>query len=172
MRQASLVFAALLLAAMGAGCTPVRTTIPPPYYMDGKKFETLGELEAEAYWYCAVNADGPRPSGKFTTDGCSAYPENAAVRACCIKHDVAYWCGARHRIEADREFRSCLREASSRFNAALMFAAVRLGGGRFSPFPWRFGYGFPWPHRKPLSPASVISAAPSEPSPQTPPTTP
>ena len=51
-----------------------------------------------------------------------------------------------------------VREAGGKAN--LMYAGVRLGGGRFSPFPWRFGYGHPWPNRKPK--------VPSEPSPQAP----
>jgi hypothetical protein len=164
MIRAPLVLFALLWYAAVTGCTPVRTRIPPPYVVDGQQFNTVAALEEHASALCRQYADGaPMPPHKFTTDGCSAYPEGSAVRGCCIKHDVAYWCGATPRLDVDREFRRCLRDVSSAFNAAVMYVAVRFGGGRFAPFPWRFGYGHPWPHRRP---------EPSESGPQTPPTKP
>jgi hypothetical protein len=155
----------IALALACVGCTPIRTTIPAPYQMDGQKYETLGELESEATTRCEAMAGGASmPPHTFTTDGCSAYPESSAQRACCVAHDVGYWCGATPRVDVDRDFRRCLRQVSSAFNSGVMYYAVRLGGGRFSPFPWRYGYGHPWPHRKPK--------APSEPRPQTDPTPP
>ena len=151
----------LLLTALcaSAGCTPLRSRIAPPYLIDGRSY-TAGELDA----YANAQCPGAQPPNKFTTDGCSAYRDDG-WRGCCIKHDVAYWCGAVVRREADQAFRACVRDASSPANAGLMYAGVRVGGGRFMPFPWRFGYGHRWPHHKPAPPNKVAS---SEPSPQTP----
>jgi hypothetical protein len=146
------------LFAACAGCTPIRSTIAPPYVIDG---QSLGaeELESHANQRCAAQSHGaPPPPRKFTTDGCSAY-RDARWRGCCIEHDIAYWCGAQPRRVADEDFRACVRGESSALNASLMYAGVRLGGGRFAPFPWRFGYGYPWPHRR--------SSAQSEARPQT-----
>jgi hypothetical protein len=161
----------LMLAAVactGAGCTPVRSTLPPPYLIDGRSY-SADEMDQYASASCATGA-GALPPNKFTTDGCSAY-RDAGWRACCIKHDVAYWCGAGLRRAADLAFRRCVREASSAVNAGLMYGGVRLGGGRFMPFPWRFGYGHPWPHRPP-APSPSNDVASSEAGPQTPPTSP
>lgn len=156
--------AVLGVAALAAGCTPVRTTIRPPYVVDGRTLNTSAELETYAAERCtASNPGSPLPPQHFTTDGCSAFPDDG-WRTCCLTHDIAYWCGATVRLEADRAFRACLREHSSAAQATMMFLGVRIGGGRFSPFPWRFGYGYPWPHRKP--------AASSEPRPETAPTSP
>jgi hypothetical protein len=159
----------LLLAGLAAcaACTPVRSKLPPPYLIDGEKL-SAAQLDDYAIEACARNSNGTAPPpNKFTTDGCSAYRDNG-WRECCVKHDVAYWCGAVVRRDADAAFRQCVRAASSSGNAGFMYSGVRLGGGRFMPFPWRFGYGHPWPHRKPAAP-EVTS---SEPSPKTPLTNP
>jgi hypothetical protein len=145
------VIACALAAAAGAGCTPMRSTIPPPYHIDGRAL-SAAELESHANRRCAEDSDGrPQPAHRFTTDGCSAWRDDG-WRSCCIQHDVAYWCGARPRLEVDREFRDCVRRESSSGMARLMFTGVRLGGGRFVPFPWRFGYGHRWPHARPGTP--------------------
>jgi hypothetical protein len=154
------VLVALALACSGFACTPLRSKLPPPYVIDGTSY-SAETLEIYANEHCAAGAQ-PLPPNKFTTDGCSAYPEGK-YQECCIKHDVAYWCGARARRDVDQEFRRCVRDASSPTNANLMWTGVRAGGGRFVPFAWRFGYGHPWPHRK---------IVPSESTPQTPPTSP
>ena len=152
---------AALAAAASVACTPVRSTLPPPYPVAGRTL-TAEELEAFARHRCEADSQGaPPPPHPFTTDGCSAWRDAGWV-SCCIEHDVAYWCGARARREADEAFRACVRERSSPTNAAFMYAGVRLGGGRFMPFPWRFGYGHQWPHRR--------IAVQSERAPQTPPT--
>jgi hypothetical protein len=144
-----LALAALVLAS--AACTPVRSKLAPPYLIDGQSY-SAGQLDTWANESCAA-VSSVLPPNKFTTDGCSAYPEGA-YQDCCIKHDVSYWCGAQRRRVVDQEFRRCVREASSPANANLMWTGVRLGGGRFMPFSWRFGYGHPWPHRKKTSPTS------------------
>jgi hypothetical protein len=89
--------------------------------------------------------------------------------ACCVIHDLAYWRGpardgVARRQDADRELRACVvatgraraaelarrldvprEQVSTAFELAaeVMYAAVRLGGGPCTPFPWRWGYGWP-----------------------------
>ena len=165
MMNARLLLPCLIAVAVASGCTPVRSKLPPPYLIDGQSL-SAEQMQTYAEDHCVEARQSlTLPPNKFTTDGCSLYRDDG-WRSCCIKHDVAYWCGAGPRREADATFRACVRDASSPTNANLMYAGVRLGGGRFMPFPWRFGYGFPWPHRKPA--ASEITVTQSETSPQTP----
>ena len=159
----------LVAAAAATACTPLRSKLPPPYILDDREF-TAQELQSYATEACAFavahTKDIVMPSLPVPTDGCSAGPESR-VQSCCLKHDVAYWCGAVQRREADQAFRACVRDASSPANANVMYSGVRLGGGRFMPFPWRFGYGHAWPHRKPAAaPSNNVTS--SESSPQTP----
>ena len=138
---------AIAAALVCAGCTPVRSSIAPPYVVDGISY-SANEFDAYANQACSTSSpDGALPPHAFTTDGCSLYRDDG-WRGCCIKHDVAYWCGAVVRHDADRAFRACIRAASSTTNSNVMYAGVRLGGWRFWPFPWRFGYGHPWPHKR------------------------
>lgn len=155
------------LVAVSAACTPVRTTLPPPYPVDGRTFHTTEQLAEYAEGRCREASGGELPPNRFTTDGCSVWPDgrkkpDEGWLTCCISHDVAYWCGAGIRRDADQAFRACLRERSSAANANVMYTGVRLGGGRHVPFPWRFGYGHPWPRRR--------TAVQSESAAQTPPT--
>jgi hypothetical protein len=137
----------VLAVCVLAGCTPTRSTIAPPYLVDGNEYSP-DQLDAYANQVCRIGSNGqPLPPHAFTTDGCSLYKDDV-WRGCCIKHDVAYWCGAVVRHDADRAFRACVREASSNANANVTYTGVRLGGWRFWPFPWRFGYGHAWPHRR------------------------
>ena len=97
------------------------------------------------------------------------YGEKPPWEACCIEHDKAYWRGESEngyakRRAADKVLEQCVRETgqklmpelmaeydvdeaviSDAFNvtAELMYAAVRVGGRPCSPFPWRWGYGWP-----------------------------
>jgi hypothetical protein len=141
------LFVLFWLWLCAAACTPVRSSLPPPYFVDGVAYDAE-QMDQFANQACKVSSGGTLPPNKFTTDGCSAWPDASWVQ-CCLKHDVAYWCGAAARKEADQAFRACVRDASSSRNSRVMYTGVRLGGGRLSPFPWRFGYGHPWPHRKP-----------------------
>jgi hypothetical protein len=135
----------ILLAVMMGACTPLRSTIKPPYVVNGKQYSEP-ELQQFALERCvAVQPGAAPPPHVFTTDGCSVWPDST-WRGCCIDHDIKYWCGADVRKNADQDFRSCVRANSSATNAALMYGAVRVGGGRWSPFPWRWGYGYKWPH--------------------------
>ncbi len=88
---------------------------------------------------------------------------------CCTRHDMAYWQGETEngfhkRLQADRELQRCVVQQGDRIaariskkygipenkvkryfriTARLMFHAVRAGGGPCTPFPWRWGYGWP-----------------------------
>ena len=97
----------------------------------------------------------PRP---FTTDGCSGGMSVAWLRVsggpppwedACVEHDRAYWKGGsrRERLSADRLLRRQVRDRGYPFAAALMFVSVRVGGHPLLPFPWRWGYGWPFPKR-------------------------
>lgn len=39
---------------------------------------------------------------------------------------------------------TCVTNEGSPLLAKLMYAGVRLGGSRWFPLPWRWGYGYPW----------------------------
>jgi len=137
------VFGVMALAA----CTPLRTTIKPPYPL------TTGEVDDSGLMHIANSTCSATqqslPPHPFTTDGCSVWPDSE-WRACCIEHDMAYWCGGARaeRLQADRVFRACVAERSNAFNAWTMFWGVRIGAPRSSPLPWRWGYGYEWPYRE------------------------
>jgi hypothetical protein len=141
MKHASV--AAVVCVVSLAACTPMRSTIKPPYPL---KSGMVGETELQQ---TAVARCEARPPNAFTTDGCSVWPDSK-WRACCIEHDMTYWCGggAEQRREADRDFRACVTERSNAFNAWLMYLGVRVGGWRLGPWPWRWGYGYDWPFKE------------------------
>lgn len=88
---------------------------------------------------------------------------------CCVIHDRAYWRGETgqgfdKRLRADRALRQCVvdfgkthrDEFAREFDlpahvieqnfaivGALMYRAVRAGGGPCTGLPWRWGYGWP-----------------------------
>jgi hypothetical protein len=84
----------------------------------------------------------PRP---FTTEGCSMWPDGD-WGACCIEHDIAYWCGgpAAARRRADDAFRACLDADHGTCLSTMSYLGVRLGGAGWIPVPWRWGYGWDW----------------------------
>lgn len=132
-----------------SACTPIRTTIKPPYPLTSGYVDDEGlKQAAEARCRTMQGASAPLPPHPFTTDGCSVWPDSS-WRACCIEHDFSYWCGGSpaQRSEADRELRACVTERSNSLNAWLMFWGVRAGGIRLTPWPWRWGYGYDWPFR-------------------------
>ena len=153
--------AACVVALACAACTPMRTTIPPPYELEGKYYDErkLREIAAER---CKEAGESPPPHD-FTTDGCSAWPDDG-YRACCIAHDLRYWCGGspEDRKAADRELRQCVAGKSSALNSRIMLLGVRLGGGRLVPFPWRWGYGHDWPYRRESGEGEPLVVAPGE----------
>jgi hypothetical protein len=165
----------LFAIAAASACTPVRSKVPPPYVIGGREFSAdefrqyAVEQCRHALEYARSPAEKPGlPTHAFTTDGCSAWPESRA-QGCCLEHDVAYWCGVGSRREIDLSFRRCLlRETGSKVYAAIAYTGVRLGGGRFMPFSWRFGYGHDWPHRRVDSDYRFEVLAESESRPQNP----
>ena len=136
-----------LLGLLCAACTPMHSLIKPPYEIDGVP-HTNQQVQMIATQRCQATAPSMAvPPQPFTTDGCSLWP-NGAWRACCIEHDVRYWCGGPNwqRRKADYLLRECVRQHSSALNADLMYIGVRFGGARLLPFPWRWGYGYLWPY--------------------------
>src|SRR6478735_9351079 len=120
------LLALLPLLLLAAACTPTRSSIRAPYRIDGREY-TAPQLDAYANENCKAALNGaPLPPHAFTTDGCSAW-RDGAWQSCCIKHDVAYWCGVEVRKQADQSLRACVREVSSSTNAGLMYGGVRFG---------------------------------------------
>lgn len=88
---------------------------------------------------------------------------------CCVAHDRLYWRGAtkngyQKRQAADLKLQICVIKTGERLaprleqqykipkatiesifstTADIMYTAVRLGGKPCTPFPWRWGYGWP-----------------------------
>ena len=140
----------LCLLILTAGCAPRAHTVPR-YRDDASQGGALAERAAAA---CAGRG-APLPPRPFVTDGCSAWPDSIWV-ACCVEHDVEYWCGGStaQRLDADRELRRCVAEVAGPTWGTLMFWGVRVGGGERLPFAWRWGYGWPWRARIPPAAAA------------------
>jgi hypothetical protein len=125
------------------------TTIAP-YTRNRQQRDAVEDL---AQAYCRArrrlpgSADsGARPDHDFTTDGCSCWPDDGWV-ACCVAHDMAYWCGGseKDRADADLMLEQCVNEQHV-VMGTLMYPAVRIGGAPRLPTPWRWGYGWKdWP---------------------------
>jgi hypothetical protein len=137
-RWAALASHWLALVLGAAGCTPLHHSIEP-YESDPAQ---AAAIEARAAQRCRLS-----PERKFTTDGCSMFPDSGWVQ-CCVEHDLAYWCGGRaaQRLEADRGLQDCVAALGQPETAWWMKLGVRLGGHPWWPFPWRWGYGWDWPH--------------------------
>ena len=97
------------------------------------------------------------------------FGDRPPYEGCCVDHDRAYWRGETvdgfdKRLQADKSLRRCVVnygkahrdefarefqlapttiERNFHIVAALMYRAVRVGGGPCTPFPWRWGYGWP-----------------------------
>jgi hypothetical protein len=137
----------LLLSAeisAGLGCTPIVSRLQP-YRDDPVKAR---ELERRANALCCRRR-GPTdmPPHPFTTDGCSLWPDDGWV-SCCVDHDIAYWCGGscEDRAQADQTLRRCVAEHGPAGMGTTMYVGVRVGGLPWYPVPFRWGYGFDWPH--------------------------
>jgi hypothetical protein len=126
-------------------CTPMRSTVPPPYRYEAVTYDEPG-MQMAAADFCAAQPDGAQPEFTFTTDGCSMAPDGTWGE-CCLAHDVKYWCGGSRdqRLSADRELKACLQGHDKPALAQLYFFGTRAGGWRRVPFGWRWGYGDRWP---------------------------
>lgn len=89
----------------------------------------------------------------FTSDGCSAFPDGTLQQqqlwlSCCTEHDRAYWQGGSYqqRLEADLALEQCVAAVGEPIIATLMLSGVRVGGSPYWPTPFRWGYGWPYPH--------------------------
>ena len=124
----------------------MQSRIDPPYPYQGKEYGTA-EIQQIAAQHCdtSQSADDAPEINPFTTDGCTMW-RDGTWRACCIEHDIQYWCGGPvlNRKTADQALRQCTRERSSPTNAFLIYWGTRLGGSSLFPFPWRWGYGYQW----------------------------
>ena len=128
-----------------AGCVPLRHTIVP-YESDPAQAQAV---EAQASERCVTaRSDKALPPYSFKTDGCSMWPDGDWV-ACCVEHDIAYWCGGstHARAAADQGLNDCLVRLGHPTMAEWVYIGVRIGGHPWLPFPWRWGYGWDWPYR-------------------------
>lgn len=104
----------------------------------------------------AMPADPPRPPNACVVDGCSMAPDFDFAR-CCNQHDARYWRGgsANARALADQEFGQCVSGKNHRILAKLYYLGVRIGGTPYLPTPWRWGFGWRYPHGYGADPPSA-----------------
>jgi hypothetical protein len=144
------IFVPVALCIVLNGCTTmVAYTSLEPYTTDkGKR----NALEVAAEQYCQAKKEQSaclnysRPDYIFTTDGCTRWFDGSWT-ACCVAHDIAYWCGGTsdNREEADQLLMQCANQKQA-FLGYLMYASVRVMGSPWLPTPWRWGYGWKqWP---------------------------
>ncbi len=102
----------------------------------------------------AAGCATPRRLRPFTTDGCSAFPDQGLGQRqdwhdCCVAHDMAYWHGggAEERAAADLALRRCVEaRTGSPALAETMYLGVRAGGSALFPTSFRWGYGWRFDH--------------------------
>jgi len=141
----------LLAGILFSGCTTLESRLSIEPYTKDKQMRNELELVAEAYCRKKRAALNPaesqtQPDFIFTTDGCSRWPDDSWM-ACCIAHDIPYWCGGSEedRKEADRELMRCVNR-NTPWMGNIIYSGVRLGGPPWMPAPWRWGYGWDrWP---------------------------
>lgn len=141
----------LLVNGIFTGCTTLESRMSIEPYTKNKPMRNALERVAEEY--CRKKRASPNPVGSetqpdfiFTTDGCSRWPDDSWV-ACCIAHDIPYWCGGseQDRKEADQELMRCVKN-KTQVMGNIIYAGVRIGGLPWLPTPWRWGYGWDnWP---------------------------
>jgi hypothetical protein len=127
------------LLPVGLGCATTRSN------GDANAAAEHATPRERAETLCAHRHPGRQPPRPFATDACTWWPDGD-WGACCVEHDIAYWCGgtAAERGAADRELRACIAHDHSALLAELTYLGVRGGGGAWLPTPWRWGYGRRW----------------------------
>jgi len=137
-------FGVIAVACPLSACVSMHHGIAP-YDKDPVAARTL---EERAVGICAaVRGRDALPTYRFTTDGCSFWPDNG-WQQCCIEHDIDYWCGgsAVDRCAADRRLRACAEASGHDTAGRIMYLGTRTGGHPWLPFSWRWGYGWDWPY--------------------------
>lgn len=97
------------------------------------------------------------PDYPFRSDGCSGgmtwlyrvlFKRNPPWNGCCVEHDRAYHKGGtkHERAWADTGLLIAVAQKGHPLVAILMWLAVRVGGHWILPLPWRWGYGWRFPH--------------------------
>lgn len=128
---------ALVLALM-SGCHATAHTMAP-YREDPA---ASAELIARAAATCVAHrGEEDLPHRIFTTDGCSVWPDSDWGH-CCVEHDIAYWCGGTpdDRAASDQALAACVDAAGG--PGGMMGLGARAGGIPWSPFPYRWAYGW------------------------------
>lgn len=146
---------AVLVAACNSFATPTQSRLAMPA-------ERQLALANEATELCRARRGAPHlPPHRFTTDGCSMWPDGN-WQGCCVRHDEDYWCGGDDaaREASDQAFRQCVTEADSPVMAGVMYWGVRAGGAPMLPVPWRWGYGWDWDQAQYGAQDSSVSTAP------------
>ena len=87
------------------------------------------------------------PPNECRVDGCTLAPAFNFLH-CCDKHDTRYWAGgtADERLQADRSLRECVAAAGHEVLSDVYYLGVRFGGTPYLPTPWRWGFGWDYPH--------------------------
>ena len=136
--------AGLLIAVFATGCTPTAHRLEP--YRDQPAQAAALERRADQFC-CQRRGPADLPPHHFTTDGCSLWPDSTWV-GCCVEHDMAYWCGGscEDRVRADETLRECVAQNGPAGMGTVMYLGTRAGGPPWTPFPFRWGYGWDWPH--------------------------
>ncbi|MEM9177518.1 MAG: hypothetical protein AAGC67_20060 [Myxococcota bacterium] len=130
---------------LGSACAAPTAHVPEPWASDAAAATRLTE-RAAARCVASGRNGGVQPVLPFVTDGCSRFPDTEWNTACCVEHDLAYWCGGTEaeRAEADAAFGTCVAEGAGAFMGWLMEAGVRVGGHPVFPSSYRWGYGHPY----------------------------
>ncbi len=129
---------ALLVWALLCSCTSPQLT------SDTSVPKTELEVHAEAICLDQRGEGSLLPPERFTTDGCSMWPDSD-WKHCCVAHDIEYWCGgsSAQRAAADKRLQQCIADTGKPAMGTAMRIGTRLGGWWVLPSPWRWGYGWP-----------------------------
>ena len=141
-RRAPTFVRSAALGAIALLCACANNHSIEPYRSDPEAGHALRDRAAER---CRAHR-GPTavpPERAFATDGCSRFPDTEWNQACCIEHDIDYWCGgdAAARKLADQTFGRCIADRKNGFYGWLMETGVRFGGHPIWPTGYRWGYG-------------------------------
>ena len=110
--------------------------------------QLLQELAHKAY--SQKTWEPPLPPKKFKTDGCSWWPDDD-WGDCCVAHDLTYWMGGtrKNRKKADIALKNCVEDKDHPVISEFMYYGVRVFGVYWLPTPFRWGFGWNYPHSGP-----------------------